>query len=70
MIRLKSLEKLAVGIDLVAVPMGMALAGAGQASADDGGGGLCVSGPFGYAHAWVNGPGWYDGWQGGPRLGR
>lgn len=68
MTRLKILKKLTAGIGLVAVPMGIALAGAGQASADDGDG-LCVSGPFGWAHACVEGPGWYDGWYGGPWWG-
>ena len=53
--------KTAVGLGAVAVPMVFAAAGAGQASADPG---ICVSGPFGYASACLNTPGWI-GWDGG-----
>ena len=37
-----------------------ALAGTPAASADDGGNGFCVSGPFGCTSACVQGPGWVD----------
>ena len=63
------LGKAAVGLGAVAVPVVFAVAGAGQASADPG---WCVSGPFGYASACLNTPGWVDwgphwngGWDGG-----
>ena len=63
------LGKTAVGLGAVAVPVVFAVAGAGQASADPG---ICVSGPWGYASACINGPGWVDwgphwdgGWNGG-----
>ena len=58
------LGKAAVALGAVAVPVVFAVAGAGQASADPG---WCVSGPFGYASACLNAPGWVDwnGWDGG-----
>ena len=56
------LGKAAVGLGAVAVPAVFAVAGAGQASA---GPGICVSGPFGYAFACVDTPGWGWGWDGG-----
>src|SRR5258707_8623143 len=59
------LGKTAVGLGAVAVPVVFAVAGAGQASADPG---ICVSGPWGYASACINGPGWVDWgphWNGG-----
>jgi hypothetical protein len=70
-IRLKILGKAATGLGAVAVPLGIAVAGAAPASANPD---VCVNGPFGYAHAcvqtpgWVGWPGyWYDGprWHGG-----
>jgi hypothetical protein len=54
------LGKTAVGLGAVAVPVVFAVTGAGQASADPG---FCVSGPFGYASACLNTPGWI-GWYG------
>ena len=54
--------KTMVALGAVAVPLGIALAGAGQASADPD---VCVGGPFGYAYACVNTPGW-AGWYDGP----
>ena len=68
----KMLGKTAVGLGAVAVPVVFALAGAGQASADPG---FCVTGPFGYASACLNAPGWVNwapgmGWRLGPRLAR
>ena len=51
------LGKAAVGLGAVAVPLVFAVAGAGQAPADPG---VCVSGPWGYASACINGPGWVD----------
>ena len=56
------LGKTAVGLGAVAVPVVFAVAGAGQASA---GPRICVSGPFGYAFACVDTPGWGWGWDGG-----
>ncbi|MDH6244366.1 hypothetical protein [Mycobacterium sp. OTB74] len=62
------LRKAAVGLGALAVPAAFTVAGAGQASADHGPG-ACVTGPFGYASACVNGPGWWgphwDGWRPG-----
>ena len=49
----------AAGLGAVAVPVLFAVAAAGQASADPG---ICVSGPWGYASACINGP---DGSTGG-----
>jgi hypothetical protein len=57
------LGKTAAGFGAAAVPVMFAVAGAGQASAD-----ICVSGPWGYASACLNTPGWVDwnpGWDGG-----
>ena len=51
------LTKVAVGLGATAVPVVLVIAGAGQAAADPG---VCVSGPWGYAFACVNGPGWVD----------
>ena len=59
------LGTMAAGLGAVAVPVVLAVAGAGQVSADPG---FCVSGPFGYASACINGPGWVDwtpDWHGG-----
>jgi hypothetical protein len=53
------LDKAAVGLGAVALPVVFAVAGAGQASADPG---WCVSGPFGYASACLNAPGWVGDW--------
>ncbi|MEW2482627.1 hypothetical protein AB0876_23850 [Mycobacterium sp. NPDC049093] len=61
--RLKKLGIIAAGLGAVAVPIGT-VAGAGSASADPG---LCVNGPYGYAQACVDVPGWYNGWYDGPR---
>ena len=46
-------------------PVVFAVAGAGQASAAPG---VCVSGPWGYASACINGPGWVD-WNPGLNWG-
>lgn len=61
--RVKSLGMVAAGLGAVAVPMGIAAAGAAPASADPG---LCVSGPFGYAYACVDAPRWHGDWYDGP----
>jgi hypothetical protein len=61
-IRTKILARVAVGIFAVVAPLGVAVGGAAPASANPD---LCVSGPFGYVDACVQGPGWY-GWHGGP----
>ncbi|OLP03495.1 hypothetical protein BVU76_05225 [Mycolicibacterium porcinum] len=62
--RWKNLGIISAGLGVVAVPIGIAVAGAGTASADPG---LCVNGPFGYAQACVDVPGWHNGWYDGPR---
>ena len=59
------LGKTAAGLGAAAVPVVFAVAGAGQASADPG---ICVSGPWGYASACINGPGWVD-WNPGLNWG-
>lgn len=63
MIRSKALSKIVVSIGVLATPLTIALANAGPASADPG---ICVSGPWGYAYACVQTPGWVD-WYDGPR---
>jgi len=60
------LGKTAAGLGAVAVSVVFAVAGAGQATADPGG--ICASGPWGYASGCINGPGWVDWgphWDGG-----
>ncbi|MCP2626986.1 hypothetical protein NLB33_29515 [Mycolicibacterium smegmatis] len=59
MIRSKLMRALVVGAGAVAVPMSVAVIGAAPASA---GPNLCVSGPYGYAYACVEGPGWVRPW--------
>ncbi len=57
--------KTAAGFGATAALVVFAVAGAGQASADPD---WCVSGPFGYASACLNTPGWVNwnpGWDGG-----
>lgn len=64
MIRQKVKRTAAIALGALVVPVGIAVAGAAPASADPN---LCVSGPFGYAYACVDGPdwGWHDnGWHG------
>ncbi len=59
------LGKTAAGLGAVAAPVVFAVIGAGQASADPG---VCVNGPWGYASACINEPGWVDWnphWNGG-----
>lgn len=64
MIRTTLLRKAALGLGIAALPFGIAVAGAGTAAANPE---LCVSGPYGYAYACVEGPGWVDvDWR-GPR---
>jgi hypothetical protein len=53
------LARTAAGVGAAALPAVLAVAGAGQAAADPS---VCVSGPFGYASACVDGPEWVD-WQ-------
>lgn len=64
MILTKMLRYAAVGLGAVAVPVVIGVVGAAPSSADPG---LCVSGPYGYAQACVNSPGWYGGpyWDNG-----
>lgn len=57
------LGKTAAGLGAVAVPVMFAVAGAGPAPADPG---ICVTGPWGFTSACINGPGWVD-W--GPHWG-
>ena len=64
MIRSKLLKRAALGVSAAALPVGMAFAGAASASA---GPDVCVSGPYGYAYACVDTPGWVDWHDGGPR---
>ena len=59
------LVKTAAGLSAVALPVVFAVAGAGQAAADPG---ICVSGPWGYASACVDGPEWV-GWDPGVNWG-
>ncbi|MEE6164779.1 MULTISPECIES: hypothetical protein [unclassified Mycolicibacterium] len=53
----------AIGLGALVVPVGISVAGAAPASA---GPDVCVSGPFGYAYACVDTPGWGR-WDDGPR---
>ncbi len=63
MIRSKLMRAAAVGLGALAVPVGVAVAGAAPASA---GPNICATGPYGYVQACVEGPGW--GWyDNGPR---
>ncbi|WP_319431860.1 hypothetical protein [Mycobacterium sp. RTGN5] len=59
------LEKTAAGLASVATPMMFAVVAAGQAAADPG---ICVSGPWGYVSACVEGPEWVD-WNPGVNWG-
>jgi hypothetical protein len=59
------LRKTAAGLGAVTVSVVFAAAGAGQVSADPG---ICVTGPWGWTSACVNGPGWGNwgpNWDGG-----
>jgi hypothetical protein len=60
----KMLWNASLGIGVVAMPLIIGVAGAAPASADPG---LCVTGPFGYAQACVEVPGWHGDWYDGPR---
>jgi len=51
------LGKTAAGLAAVTVPAVLAVAGAGQTAADPD---TCVSGPWGFASACVDAPGWVD----------
>lgn len=64
MIRAKLLKTMAMGIGAAALPVGVALAGAAPASA---GPDVCVSGPYGFAYACVDTPGWVEWYDDGPR---
>ncbi len=63
MISPKMVRKAAVGLGAVAMPLVIGVAGAAPSSADPN---LCVRGPYGYAQACVEVPGWYGGWYHGP----
>lgn len=57
MTRSKLLKRATAGVAAFAVPLGMAIAGPAPASADPN---VCVSGPYGYAYACVDAPGWVN----------
>jgi hypothetical protein len=57
-IRKNLLRKAALAVSVAALPLGMAVTIAAPASA---GPDVCVGGPFGYAYACVDTPGWV-GW--------
>ena len=63
MIRSKLARKAAVGVVAAAVPLSLGFVGASPAAA---GPEVCVSGPYGYASACVEAPGWVD-WHNGHR---
>ncbi|MFV8049473.1 hypothetical protein [Mycobacterium sp. 48b] len=54
----------AIGLGTLAVPVGVAIAGAAPASA---GPEICATGPYGYVSACVEGPGWGRWYDNGPR---
>jgi hypothetical protein len=64
-------KKILITLAALAVSATFSLAGAGQAAAKPG---VCVSGPWGYAQACVEGPGWVDwnphwkGWHPGKNV--
>ncbi|MGV0838206.1 hypothetical protein [Mycolicibacterium thermoresistibile] len=62
-IRSKLLKLAATGAAAAVLPLGVAIVGAAPASA---GPSVCVSGPYGMAHACVEGPGWAKHWYDGP----
>ncbi|WP_102143401.1 hypothetical protein [Mycobacterium hubeiense] len=55
--------KTLAAIGAMAVPLTITVVGAAPATADPN---LCVSGPYGFAYACVDTPGWVD-WHDGPR---
>jgi hypothetical protein len=64
------MKKILIPLAALILSVTFALAGTPAASADDGGNGLCASGPWGFVSACVQGPGWVDwnpgwGWNGG-----
>ncbi|MFS0897184.1 hypothetical protein [Mycolicibacterium litorale] len=64
MIRSKMLKTVALTLGAAALPVGVALASAAPASA---GPDVCVSGPYGFAYACVDTPGWVNWHDDGPR---
>lgn len=66
MIRSKLARKAIVGVVAAAVPLGLGVATAAPAAA---GPEVCVTGPYGYATACIEAPGWVD-WRDGPPRGR
>lgn len=62
--RSKLMRAAAVGLGALAVPVGVAVAGAAPASA---GPEVCATGPYGYVQACVEGPGWGRWYNDGPR---
>ncbi|MBP2450276.1 hypothetical protein [Mycolicibacterium lutetiense] len=67
MIRSKLMKAAAVGLGALAVPVGVAVAGAAPASA---GPQICATGPYGYVSACAEGPGWARPWYGDNWRGR
>ena len=66
-IRSGMLERALVAVGAAALPLALAVGGAAPASADPD---ICVGGPWGYAYACIDTPGWADywyddGWYGG-----
>lgn len=63
MIRSKLAKRAVVGVVAAAMPLGLGFAAAAPAAARPE---VCLSGPYGYASACVEAPGWVD-WRDGPR---
>lgn len=62
--RSKLRQAAAIGLGTLAVPVGVAIAGAAPASA---GPQICATGPYGYVQTCVEGPGWARWYDDGPR---
>lgn len=54
------MKKILITLAAVVMSATFALVGAPAASAWGGGGGVCVTGPWGYVTGCVQGPGWVD----------
>jgi hypothetical protein len=63
MIRSRMMKTAALAVGAAILPVGVALAGAAPASA---GPDVCVSGPYGFAYACVDTPGWVGWYDDGP----
>ncbi len=60
----KLLKKAAIGLIAAGLPVGAAFTLAAPASA---GPDVCAAGPWGYAYACIDTPGWVDYWYDGPK---